>query len=444
MAGLRSPKASIPVRVGTPPQKKIQKDGNLAIFLVSVSISQICSLKIKRSFMPRIIQLNEEKKQKTTINKKEEISPEEFKKNITKYADATHKFLKEFGSATADTISEKIGISAQMVFRAIEEMAKRGYQVVKNADGRFGLSTLEIKSAASEHHWRPTTRILVWSGSELGSIGQQAHLLKTVYHIIIPEEKPDIIIGLGNVIIGNLSAAKRNETFLELEQEYKEDGKKKRVSELLYQAQIDYVLNIIGDEAMVCPSDHKPKTYFISGLREQSFIKQGFEDPLENICRQRYARRGKKQQDWFYLGRNMHMFRVVNTGKPVGVLALTSKKSPFRGAYTRGYRPRKTSSSIAGWLINTLLTRGIADYPRVILWTDGVGVYTALGDSEAATFISLPKLAVTDPTELELDTPPNLGCVIVDLTFNEAGELKPNGIEWKFRNLAPYISERGY
>ena len=140
----------------------------------------------------------------------------------------------------------------------------------------------------------------------------------------------------------------------------------------------------------------------------------------------------------------MHMFRIINTGKPVGVLALTSKKSPFRGAYTRGYRPRKTSSSIAGWLINTLRTKGVGDYPRVILWTDGVGVYTGLGDSEATTFISLPKLAVTDPTELELDTPPNLGCMIIDLTFNEAGELKPNGIEWKFRNLAPYISERGY
>ena len=386
------------------------------------------------------------KKQKVTVSKKEEISPEEFQKNINKYADQVLKFLRDFGPASANTISEGVSISAQMVFRAIEEMARRGYQVVKDANEKFRLPTSEVKIVTSEHHWRPTTRILVWSGSELGSIGQQAHLLKTVYHTIVPEEKPDLIIGLGNVVIGNLSSAKRNETFLELGQEYEEDRKRKKVSELLYQAQVNYVVNIVGDEAMTCPSSHKVKTYFISGLKEQSFIKQGFEDPLENICRQRYEKKGRrrKQQDWFYLGRNMHMFRIINTGKPVGVLALTSKRSPFRGAYTRGYRPRKTSSSIAGWLINTLRTKGVGDYPRVILWTDGVGVYVGLGDSEATTFISLPKLAVTDPTELELDTPPNLGCMIVDLTFNEAGELKPNGIEWKFRNLAPYISERGY
>ncbi len=377
-------------------------------------------------------------------NKAKGISPEEFQKNISKYADKVLKFLRDFGPANADTISEGVDVSAQMVFRAVEEGARRGYQIVKDADGKFRLPTSEVKTVTSEHHWRPTTRILVWSGSELGSIGQQAHLLKTVYHTIVPEEKPDLIIGLGNIVVGNLSAAKRNETFLELGQEYEEDRKRRKTSELLYQAQVDYAVNVIGDEAMTCPLGHKAKTYFISGLKEQSFIKQGFEDPLENICRQRYEKRGRKQQDWFYLGRNMHMFRIINTGKPVGVLALTSKRSPFRGAYTRGYRPRKTSSSIAGWLINTLRTKGVGDYPRVILWTDGVGVYTGLGDSEATTFISLPKLAVTDPTELELDTPPNLGCVIVDLTFNEAGELKPNGIEWKLRNLAPYISERGY
>ncbi|MBI2669579.1 MAG: hypothetical protein HYX20_00300 [Candidatus Yanofskybacteria bacterium] len=386
------------------------------------------------------------KNQSTGVNKKKkEISPEEFKKNVGKYTDRALKFLREFGPANADKISDEIEISAQMVFRVVEELARRGYQVVKDPDGRFRLSTSEAKTVATEHHWRPTTRILIWSGAELGGIGQQADLLKTVYHTIVPEEKPDFVIALGNVIVGNLSAVKRNETFLELEQEYEEDyKKKKKISELLYQAQIDYILNVIGDEAMTCLPSHRCNTYFISGLKEQSFIKQGFEDPLENICDQRRELKGAKHQDWFYFGRNMHMFRIINTGKPVGVLALTSKKNPFRGAYTRGYRPRKTSTSIAGWLINTLRTKGVNDYPRVIIWTDGVGVYTALGDSEASTFISLPKLAVTDPTELELDTPPNLGCVIVDLTFNEHGELKQNGIEWKFRNLAPYINERGY
>ncbi len=393
------------------------------------------------------------KSQSVSVNKKREVTSEEFKKNIGNYTDRVLKFLREFGPANADKISDEIDISAQMVFRVVEELARRGYQVVKDPDDRFRLSTSEAKTVASEHHWRPTTRILIWSGAELGSIGQQAHLLKTVYHTIIPEEKPDFVIALGNIIIGNLSAAKRNETFLELEQEkeYEEDNtnkkkkkKKKKISELLYQAQVDYVLNVIGDEVMTCPSSHKCSTYFISGLKELSFIKQGLVDPLENICDQRRELKGAKRQDWFYFGRNMHMFRIINTGKPVGVLALTSKKNPFRGAYTRGYRPRKTSTSIAGWLINTLRNKGVGDYPRVILWTDGVGVYAALGDSEAATFISLPKLAVTDPTELELDTPPNLGCVIVDLTFDEHGELKSNGVEYKLRNLAPYINERGY
>ncbi len=381
----------------------------------------------------------------TNLNKKKEISPEEFNQNMGKYTNLALKFLREFGPVNADKISDKIDVSPQMVFRVVDELVQRGYQVVKDSEGRFRLSTLETKIVASEHHWRPITRILIWSGSELGSIGQQAHLLKTIYHTIIPEEKPDFVIALGNIMVGNLSAAKRNETFLKLEQEYEDSyEKKKKSSELLYQAQIDYILDVIGDEAMTCLSGHKCNTYFISGLRELSFIKEGFEDPLENICNKRREKKRFKHQDWFYFGRNIHMFRIINTGKPIGVLALTSKKTPFRGVYTRGYRPRKTSSAIAGWLINTLRTKGVGDYPRVVIWTDGVGVFTALGDSEAATFISLPKLAVTDPTELELDTPPNLGCVIIDLTFNERGELKENGIECKFRNLAPYVNERGY
>lgn len=374
-----------------------------------------------------------------------EMTAEEFNKNIRKFSDKVLKFLQSFGPASPDKISEEVNVSAQMVFRIIEELCIRGYQILKDSEGKFRLSTSEVQILASQHHWRPTTRILFWSGSKFGSIGQQAHLIKTVYHTIIPEEKPDFVVALGNIIVGDLSAAKINETFLELEQEYEEGyKKKKKTAELLYKAQVDYVLNVVGNETMTCPPSHKVNTYFISGLAEQSFIKQGFEDPLENICRQRYNQVGGKKQDWFYFGRNMHLFRIINTGKPVGVLTITSKKNPFRGVYTRGYRPRKTSGAIAGWLINTLRNKGVNDYPRVIVWTDGAGIFTSRGDSEAATFISLPNLAVADPTELELDTPPNIGCVIVDITFNETGELKPNGIECKFRNLAPYISERGY
>lgn len=391
----------------------------------------------------------EEKKQnkqkKDTAATKKPPSIAEFKKNINKYAEATLKFLREHGSADADAISNEVEISAQMAYRVVAELAKRGYQVVRDAEGKFKLSSSEVKAPSFDYQWRPTTRILVWSGAELGSVGQQADLLKTIYRTIVPEEKPDFIIALGNVIVGNLPAAKRNEIFLDIERYQNDpDDKKKKLAELQYQAQIDYVLDVIGDEAMTCASGHKCNTYFISGLKEQSFIKQGFQDPLEMLCLERHKRLGGKKQDWFYFGRNLHMFRVINTGRPVGVLAMTSKKSPFRGAYTRGYRPRKTSTSIAGWLINTLRTKGVQDYPRVVVWTDGVGVFTYLGDSEASSFISLPKLAVTDPTELELDTPPNLGCVIIDLTFNEAGELKSNDITCGFRNLAPYIKERGY
>lgn len=387
------------------------------------------------------------KKEQNKQKEKKLISQTEFKKNLNKYADKTLKLLRQHGALDPKVISDEVEISPQMVYRVIHELAHRGYQVVKNPDGRFELSNTKTGVvAASEHHWRPNTRILIWAGAELGSVGQQADLLKTVYTTIVPEEKPDFIIALGNVIVGNLSKAKKNETFLDVENEYRGSSEDKKISltELNYQAQIDYVTNIVGPDAMTCGHGHKCNTYFISGLREQTFIKHGLEDPLEKICNARLLQTGRKNQDWFYFGRNIHAFRVINTGKPICVLAMTSKKNPFRGAYTRGYRPRKTSTSIAGWLINTLRVRGVSEYPRIVLWSDGVGVFTTLGDSEATMFISLPKLAVTDSTELELDTPPNLGCVLIDLTFNEAGELKPNGIEWRFRNLAPYVRERGF
>ena len=82
--------------------------------------------------------------------------------------------MRERGSADADTISNAVEISAQMVFRVAHELAKRGYQIVKDADGKFKLSSSEVKGPSFDYQWRPTTRILVWSGAELGSKGQQA------------------------------------------------------------------------------------------------------------------------------------------------------------------------------------------------------------------------------------------------------------------------------
>ncbi|OGM97232.1 MAG: hypothetical protein A2817_02430 [Candidatus Yanofskybacteria bacterium RIFCSPHIGHO2_01_FULL_39_8b] len=358
------------------------------------------------------------------------------RKDIQKHTEKMLKVLNQRPTGVED-LSNEIDISKQMVYRVIRELIVRGYRIVRDSVGQFKIADINQHETASssEFGWRPNIRILVWSGAELGSVGQQGDLLATVYKTIIPEEKPDFVIGLGNIIVGNLSRAHLNETFLtELPSFYKGLGKKPKLHELLYRAEIDYVAKMVGPEILT--TFHNCKTHFISGLREQSFIRQGLDDPMKLIC--------KARPEWEYVDLNMHVFRVTNTGEPISILALTSKKKPFRGVYTRGHRPRKTADSIAGWLINRLRNRGIKDYPRVIFWTDGVGVYTSMNDVAGLHFISLPKLAVTDTGELELDTPPNLGVVILDLTFDEKGTLKKYGIECRFRNLAPYVKERGY
>lgn len=360
------------------------------------------------------------------------------RKDVAKYADQMLKAISQ-RPADVDSLSREIDISEQMVFRAAQELVNRGYRIIKNVNGQFSIEKVSQGAplSLSEHQWRPTTRAIFWSGSELGSIGQQGDLLKTVYKTIISEEKPDFIVALGNVVVGNLSRARLNETFLTEDPDfYKGATKRTKLVELLHRAQVNYALKA-GSDIMVS-SSHKCKTHFISGLRERSFIHQGLDDPLKVICA------SKKEKDWVYVGRNMHMFRVTNTGDPLCILALTSKKSPFRGVYTRGYRPRKTGTAIAGWLINRLRVRGVKDFPHVIIWTDGVGMYTSMFDSGGSVLASLPKLSVTDPTELELDTPPNIGVVVLDITFNMDGTLKKHGIQVGFRNLAPYVRERGY
>lgn len=384
------------------------------------------------------------------------VTENQFRRNLEKYAADILSYFKEHRMGSVEDISQAVGLNTQMVYRAIDELSSRGYQIVRLSSGEFELSSSEVKSkSVTQHYWRPTTRILAWCGSEFGSIGQQGDLVATVYQTIAKEEKPDFIIGLGNIVQGPLTPARRNETFLEIEKgmrmrkseagSHKKNKKKRNVAELHYRAQVSYVSSV-GGNIMSHDSAKPPKTYFVSGLRESDFVKKGFEDPLEALCRMRAAERKKagKKADWFYLGRSMHYFKIINTGEPVGVLVLTSKRRPFRGVYTRGHRPKKTSSAIAGWLINLLRTRGVEEYPRVVIWSDGTGVYTKLGDSEATTFISLPKLSVTDPGDLEMDTPPNVGCVIIDIMFDHEGRLRPNGVEVKFRNLAPYVKERSY
>lgn len=356
--------------------------------------------------------------------------------NIQKYADQMHKLLQDKPSSV-EQLSNDMDISRQVVFRVIQELINRGYRIIRDGAGNVKISSTEESGspASFQQMWRSTTRILVWAGSQFGSIGQQADLVKTVYRTIIPEEKPDFVIALGDILVGNLSKVRLNETFLTEDPDfYKGVGKNVKFTELLHKRQIEYVANTIGADVLTTP--HECKTYFVSGLREASFIKKGLIDPLAVIC--------EKKSNWVYAGRNMKIFPVINTGEPVNILALTSKRSPFRGAYTRGHRPRKTADAIAGWLINSLRNNGVEGYPNIVLWTDGVGMYTSLHDIAAFHFVSLPKLSVTDPTDLELDTPPNLGVVIIDLTFDPDGKLKKHGIECKFRNLAPYVRPRGY
>src|SRR3989344_8791142 len=292
------------------------------------------------------------------------------RKDIIRHADQMLKIITQ-RPTDVDSLSRDVDISEQMVFRAAQDLVDRGYRVIRDALGQFRIDSAGQQQplSLSEHPWRPTTRILVWSGSEFGSIGQQGDLVKTVYRTVITEEKPDFIIALGNIVVGNLSKARLNETFLvDMTNFYDKATKRTKLAELLFKAQINYIVSV-GADAMSSPG-HKCKTHFISGLRERSFITRGFDDPLKTICELR------KEKDWVYVGRNMHMFRVTNTGDSICILALTSKKSPFRGVYTRGYRPRKTGTAIAGWLINRLKVRGVKDFPHVIIWTDGVGMYT--------------------------------------------------------------------
>lgn len=389
--------------------------------------------------------MQEEKKGTTPRSKRQKIATgdsnsNEKRKDIQKYADQMLKILNQRPSSVYQ-LSKDLDIAPQFVFRVIQELNSRGYRIVRDSFGDIRIASVFQFDPGSSYEvkWRPTTRVLAWAGSEFGSIGQQADLVKTVYKTIIPEEKPDFVIALGNVIQGNLSASRKNETFLTEQPDFYDQPtasrKKVNFTELLYRGQIKYVQKI-GQDVLTTP--HECSTHFISGLRESSFIKKGLSDPLLEICE------GRNKNKWVYGARNMKVFPVINTGEPVNIFALTSKKNPFRGVYTRGYRPRKTADAIAGWLINTLRTIGVKSYPHIVLWTDGVGMYTSLHNIGDFHFISLPKLSVTDPTELELDTPPNLGVVIIDITFDSNGKLKKHGIECKFRNLAPYITTRGY
>jgi biotin operon repressor len=388
-------------------------------------------------------------------------------------------------------LSHLVDIDRQLVFKTIRDLSERdGYDIRVNAKtGQVSLVTETGETAPpidvevgeilkGKEIFRDHLTIGVIAGLNLGSKQQDMPLLYTVYRTIVPQEGIDIMVINGGLVQGNLTPAKANETFLrhggyyllngekgeeaetvegeELERpddlteklplngekgeeaetvEGEELERPKDLTEKLFRSQVEYVARNFP----LTIGNRKVKTYVLSGLNEDTFRKHGL-NVVKAICERRRSLAGGPS-DLFYREGHIANFCMRNAGEPVNVLVFNSKKKPFRGAYTRSHRPQKTAVAVASWFRETLRNQGLQNYPKVVCWTDGRGVYTHKGDAAGMQFVSLAKLSGEDPTDLELDTSPNVGITIIRLEFDPEGKLKPNGIKVCFRDLAPYLSK---
>lgn len=400
--------------------------------------------------------------------KKETDALEE--RNLRELEDKVLKELQRKPKTSIDELSMVVKTDKQLLHKILRNLVvERHHEIYVTGDKRVFmrvtptdiLEPAELEFAVSgKDIFRDYVTIGVLAGLDSGGVNQQGDLLQTIYDTIIPAEEIDFMLVNGGLVLGNIGQGHEEESFLhhfnyfleESELNNKEEGKKKRQNESLRRLQRNFVgqAEYVARFYPLAPKSRpKVKTYLLGGLAELSFRKYGL-SIVKSIClmrknwlKENYNRRSS---DLFYRGDNIQVFKIINGGEPVNVLVMNSKKKPFRGAYTRTHRPQKTAVAIAGWFLETLKSRGLAkNYPRVTVWTDGRGIYSHHGDIAGMTFVSLPRLSKEDPTELELDTSPNIGMVVIRLFFDKRGRLlKKGGVRVGMRNLAPFIEEKGW
>lgn len=322
-------------------------------------------------------------------------------------------------------------------------------QVILDKDPQIGGAPTSVGplvvSGGKRPSFRPYLTIGFISSVFLGDRKQQLGLLKTFAQVIGPAEELDLAVINGGAILGHVSGRREDETFLDklefLGFTKDANGKPLTKVERNFRAQCRYAAKMWPRAGGERPF----KFYFVGGLPELTFRPYGF-DPVKQLCLERKAilqSRGIDELDIIPCGYNTHGFELNNGGDNVSVLVINSKRKPFRGAYTRSHRAQVTARALAGWFLEAM-RHSLKSRPELVIWTDGNGIFTLQGRVADMTFCSLPKLASVGPTEIELDTSPNIGVVIVRLYFNDDGRLKRNGIEVKCINLAPNIEAKGW
>lgn len=322
-------------------------------------------------------------------------------------------------------------------------------QVVLDKDPQIGGVPTSVGPLVGSRGKRPSFRPYLTLGFVstvlLGGRRQQLSLLKTFAEVIGPAEELDLAVINGGAILGHVSGRREDETFLDLLEflGFAKDpnGKPLTKVERNFRAQCRYAAKMWPRAGGARPF----KFYFVGGLPELTFRPYGF-DPVKQLCLERKAflqSLGIDELDIIPCGYNTHGFELNNGGDNVGVLVINSKRKPFRGAYTRSHRAQVTARALAGWFLEAM-RHSLKSRPEIVIWTDGNGIYTLQGRVAGMTFCSLPKLASVGPTEIELDTSPNIGVVIVRLYFNRDGCLKRNGVDVKCINLAPHIEAKGW
>lgn len=386
---------------------------------------------------------------------------EDFIKNLPQFATETISFLQKEPKTTIDALGDYFNLDPQSIVRILDYIAKETpYSIFfDEAEEKVELIVSDVSEQRDPERitvsqikekgkriFRDTITVCFMQGLKLGSRFQQMPVLYYLFQDIFPKWYVESVIVCGGLVAG---VVKDQDTFLyEMAETLGVERPKKRkkidIVSFQYNLQAEYVARFFPMLPKNIPAD---KVHIIGGLEEISFQKFGLQPIVPYIIEKRKKLHPNNiPQDMYFKGNHYHEFLFSVGGEELPLVVVTPKKKPWRGVYTRSYRPQKAAITFADKYRKELRSgqRTPEMIPRVIQWTDGSGYDIELATGGGFIFVSPPQLSVDDSVSQDIDSPSNFGVSMLQIFFDERGNVKPYGVKTFSLDLTRFQEKRGW
>ncbi len=311
------------------------------------------------------------------------------KKKRVRISDSARKLLKMLHKKdeAIDGLSKALSVSKEGLFELAHELRKVGYKVVVVGKNMLSLSREidedNVSEAISVSEVRRRYRIAFFSEVRMGTYQAQISLLHGLYKACEEHENIDFAVMVGGLLVGKPTPTLKPDVL-----PFLLDPEKDRA---------DKAEDLVNYVVKNYPMSDKFKTYILSSSREMKLRTEDGLDLISAICEQR--------QDLKFAGELKKIFDVR------GVRIMVASPWDDNAPLGVSYGVQKNTDKISERIMPQIVIYGgsherseIPDYGK-----HGIYVYT------------VPSLHLQMTRQNKRGVLPRVGCLILELNFNEGG-----------------------